>query len=79
MAQELSAGLCLAMEVHGDDAVNRLRKIAGPRDVDVAQRIRQHTLRAKYGKTIPQNAIHVTDLEEDGRTESEYFFSVLEE
>lgn len=79
MARELSSGLCLTIELHGRDSVSKLRRIAGPRDVDVAQRIRPETLRAKFGRNTVQNAIHVTDLAEDGRSEAEYFFSVLQE
>lgn len=33
---------------------------------DIARQIRPNTLRAKYGKTKVQNAVHCSDLPEDG-------------
>lgn len=79
MAAELSDGLMLALEVRGRDAVQRVRRIVGPRDVDIAKQIRPDTLRAKYGVSTVKNALHCTDLPEDGASESEYFFSVLQQ
>jgi nucleoside-diphosphate kinase len=40
MARELSSGPFLAVELTGESAVERFREICGPRDVDVAKRIR---------------------------------------
>lgn len=40
MAAELSSGVCVVLEFSGPDAVNTLRTIVGPRDGDVAKRIR---------------------------------------
>lgn len=79
MAAELSAGVCVTVELAGPDAVTSLRKIAGPRDVSIAQRLRPKSLRARYGETPARCGVHVTDLVEDGETESEYFFSILSE
>ena len=78
MTAELSSGLCLAIEVRGADAVARIRHICGPRDVDIAKQIRPESIRAKHGASTVQNAVHCTDLDEDGATESEYFFNVLQ-
>lgn len=82
---ELSSGLLLALEVTGDDAVSRLRRIAGPRDVDVARRIAPESLRAKHGapSSSGQGArgklgVHVTDLVEDGPLECEYMFQLIQ-
>lgn len=79
MAAELSAGVCVTVELAGPDAVSSLRKLAGPRDVSIAQRLRPKSLRARYGETPARCGVHVTDLVEDGETESEYFFSILSE
>lgn len=46
---------------------------------DMARQVRPETLRAKYGKTKVQNAIHCSDLPEDGLLEVEYFFKILAE
>ena len=35
------------------------------------------TIRAKFGVDRVRNAIHCTDLPEDGVLESEYFFDIL--
>ncbi len=79
MTAQLSSGLCLAVEIRGANAVSRIRRLCGPRDVDIAKQIRPESLRAQFGKSTVQNAVHCTDLEEDGSTESEYFFSVLQQ
>jgi hypothetical protein len=39
---------------------------------------RPHTLRARFGASRVRNAVHCTDLEEDGSLESSYFFNVLQ-
>ena len=74
---ELTAGPCIAVEVCGDDAVASLRAVAGPHDPDIARVIRAGTVRADFGIDKVQNAVHVTDLPEDGQLEVEYFFSML--
>jgi nucleoside diphosphate kinase len=85
MVNEYSSGPLVALEVEGEDAVFRVRAIAGPRDVDVAQRIRPDTLRAKYGISAStpgagraKLAIHTTDLPGDGATECEELFALLD-
>jgi hypothetical protein len=40
MARELSTGAFIVVELSGSDAVNSFREVCGPRDVDVAKRIR---------------------------------------
>lgn len=40
MARELSTGAFVVVELTGEDAVARFREVCGPRDVDVAKRIR---------------------------------------
>jgi len=47
-------------------------------DPQIGQTLRKETLRAKFGQTKELNAVHCTDLEEDGVLESEYFFSILQ-
>jgi nucleoside-diphosphate kinase len=39
--------------------------------------LRKNTVRATFGLDRVQNAVHCTDLEEDGLLESEFFFKVL--
>ncbi|XP_051153432.1 nucleoside diphosphate kinase 7 isoform X2 [Leptopilina boulardi] len=79
MVAELQSGPCIAMEIkHKDESVNvpvEFRKFCGPMDPEIAKHVRPDTLRAKYGKTKVQNAVHCSDLPEDGILE--YFFKIL--
>jgi nucleoside-diphosphate kinase len=77
MVSQLGAGGCLVMEIRQEDAVNAFRKLAGPHDPEVAKHLRPNTLRAQYGKDRVHNAVHATDLPEDGLLEVEYFFNIL--
>ena len=62
-----------------------MRAVAGPRDVDVAQRIRTDSLRAKYGISAAtpgagraKLAVHTTDLPSDGPLECETLFGMID-
>lgn len=79
LATEVASGPLLALELTGSDAVMRLREIAGPHDIDVGRHVRPKSLRAVYGTDTVKNAVHVTDLPEDGVRDCEYFFSILHE
>lgn len=75
-----TTGPCLAMELtgqHVDNVVAAFREHAGPWDVDMAKELMPHTLRAKFGQDRVRNAVHCTDLAEDGVLEAEYFFEIL--
>nr|XP_028705991.1 nucleoside diphosphate kinase 7 isoform X5 [Macaca mulatta] len=45
---------------------------------EIARHLRPGTLRAIFGKTKIQNAVHCTDLPEDGLLEVQYFFKILD-
>jgi nucleoside-diphosphate kinase len=77
MINEFSKGPFVAIEVTGNDAVNKLREICGPRDIEVAKRVRQHSLRAKFGISAGASGVHCTDLVEDGPLECEFIFSLI--
>lgn len=79
MVDELCSGPCIALEVRAEDAVPTFRAFAGPYDVEIGQHIRPSTLRAKFGHDRVRNAVHCTDLPEDGRLECEYFFHILQQ
>eukprot|EP00927_Polykrikos_kofoidii_P063189 TRINITY_DN58009_c0_g1_i1.p1 TRINITY_DN58009_c0_g1~~TRINITY_DN58009_c0_g1_i1.p1 ORF type:complete len:378 (+),score=75.22 TRINITY_DN58009_c0_g1_i1:161-1294(+) len=74
---QLCTGPSLVMEVRQENAVPSLRKLVGPHDPEVAKHLRPGTLRAKYGLDRVKNAVHCTDLTEDGLLEVEYFFNIL--
>ena len=54
--------------------VRTCRDVAGPADPELARAAARGSLRAQFGKTDARNAVHVTDLAQDGRREAEFFF-----
>ncbi|CAH1782163.1 unnamed protein product [Owenia fusiformis] len=78
MVMELTSGPCIALEIRAQDAPNAFREMVGPADPEIARHLRPRTLRALFGKDKIQNAIHCTDLPEDGLLEVEYFFKILD-
>lgn len=76
--KELASGPAVVMEVRGDEVVQALRELAGPYDPVIARALRPETLRAAYGVDSVCNAVHVTDLPDDGPLEVKYFFTVVE-
>ena len=79
MVQRLQDGPLLALEVTSNKFINtntiqQIRQISGPYDPQIAKHIRPKSLRAQFGIDKAQNAIHCTDLPEDGKLESEFFF-----
>lgn len=55
-----------------ENVVNSLRGLCGPHDPEIARTIRPNTLRAKFGIDRVKNAVHCTDLPEDGVLEVFY-------
>mmetsp|Transcript_3201 Transcript_3201/g.4519 ORF Transcript_3201/g.4519 Transcript_3201/m.4519 type:complete len:370 (+) Transcript_3201:85-1194(+) len=78
MVNQLCSGACVALEVRAEDAVNTFRQTAGPWDVEMAKELRPNTIRAKYGLDRILNAVHCTDLPEDGISECQYFFDLMQ-
>ncbi|XP_027002738.1 nucleoside diphosphate kinase 7 isoform X2 [Tachysurus fulvidraco] len=78
MVSELCSGPCMALEINGTDAPKKFREFCGPADPEIARHLRPTTLRALYGKNKVQNAVHCTDLPEDGLLEVQYFFKILD-
>ncbi|XP_076348135.1 nucleoside diphosphate kinase homolog 7 [Tachypleus tridentatus] len=80
MVSQLISGPCIVMEIiskHGPDTPKLFWELVGPHDPELARLLRPHTLRAKFGTDRVKNALHCTDLPEDGILEVEYFFRVL--
>ncbi|KAK3575258.1 hypothetical protein QTP86_023453 [Hemibagrus guttatus] len=75
---ELCSGPCMALEIHSAGAPKKFREFCGPADPEIARHLRPTTLRALYGKNKVQNAVHCTDLPEDGLLEVQYFFKILD-
>jgi len=81
MCDQLAEGISIALEIVNkgglEDTVEKFRQFCGPSDPEIARHIRPKTLRAIYGRDKVKNAIHCTDLTEDGLIECEYFLRIL--
>lgn len=75
MVDELCSGTCIVLIVKS--SVEKFREIAGPYDVDSAKVLYPTSIRAKFGKSRIENAIHCTDLREEKELEINYFFNIL--
>lgn len=78
MVTELCSGPCMVLEIHGTNTPQTFREFCGPADPEISRHLRPNTLRALYGKDKVKNAIHCTDLPEDGILEVQYFFKILD-
>ena len=77
IVQHLIDGPVVALQLVGENVVENFREFAGPINVEVAGILRPKTLRAVWGHDFAKNAVHATDLEEDGGLECKYFFDIL--
>ena len=78
LVEHLTLGPCVALEVRQEGVVEKFREFCGPHDPELAKTLRPKTLRAVFGVDRVKNAVHCTDLPEDGVLESEYFFNILQ-
>lgn len=79
MVEHATTAPVVVMEVRQENAVQALRELVGPHDPEIAKHLRKNTIRAKFGVDRVNNAVHCTDLSEDGVLECEYFFKILKE
>jgi len=77
--EHMTTGPLITMEVRQENVVNSLRSLCGPHDPELAKTLRPTTLRALFGKDRVKNAVHCTDLPEDGVLEVQYFFELLQD
>jgi len=82
MVAQLASGVCMCMEIACSDpevkANPEFRNFCGPMDPEIAKLLRPHTLRAKFGKSKVQNAVHCTDLPDDSNLELQYMFKIID-
>lgn len=76
--EHITTGPVIAMEVRQDNVVQALRALVGPHDPDIAKTLRPNTIRAMFGIDRVKNAVHCTDLPEDGVLEAQFFFELLQ-
>ena len=74
---QLSSGLCIALELRGQDAVAMFRRLAGPWDVNIAKELFPDSIRGKFGADKVRSVVHCTDLEEDAKLECHYCFRIM--
>ena len=77
VVDHITSGPCIVMEIRQENVVNSFRQLVGPIDPEVAKHLRPNTIRSRYGADRVMNAVHCTDLPEDGTLECEYFFRIL--
>jgi len=79
LCEQMSSGTCCALEISPIDTnsnpviptsdqsvVNRVRELCGCYDPEIARVLRKDSLSAQFGINRVKNAVHATDLEEDG-------------
>ena len=71
----MTSGPVLPVALEREDAVPHLRQVMGATDVAKAE---PGTLRALYGTSIEQNAVHGSDSPENAAVEVSFFFSQAE-
>jgi nucleoside-diphosphate kinase len=79
MIDHCTSGPIIVMEIRQENVIPALRALCGPHDPDIARALRPNTLRALFGKDRVKNAVHCTDLPEDGILEVQYFFELLQD
>ena len=78
LVDHMTLGPCIALEIRQENAVQAFRELCGPIDPEIGRTLRPNTIRARFGFDRVQNAVHCTDLPEDGVLECEYFFNVMQ-
>ncbi len=75
LVQYMTSGPVYVAALERDGAVPHLRQIMGATDPKKAD---QGTIRADYGESIEQNAIHGSDSDENAAIEIAFFFAASE-
>ncbi|EGR27179.1 nucleoside diphosphate kinase 7, putative [Ichthyophthirius multifiliis] len=78
IADHISSGTSIVMEIRQENVVQLFRDICGPMDPEIAKISQPSSIRAIYGIDRIRNAVHCTDLPEDGQLEVEFFFNILQ-
>jgi nucleoside-diphosphate kinase len=75
LVQYMTSGPVYVAALERDNAVAHLRQTMGATDPKKAD---QGTIRAEFGESIEQNAIHGSDSDENAKIEIAFFFSESE-
>ena len=68
------SGLVVGLELRGENAIGRLRGLAGASDRAKAL---QGTFRQRFGRGMPENAVHSSDSSEAALREAQLFFDTF--
>lgn len=66
-----------SLKGRGVSVVDHVRELCGPFDPVVAKHLQPSSLRAKYGVDRVRNAVHCSDLPDDGNEDAELFFVTI--
>ncbi|EGR27800.1 nucleoside diphosphate kinase 7, putative [Ichthyophthirius multifiliis] len=77
LSEHLTSGMSVVLEVRQQNSVQQFRELCGPHDPEIARTLRSNTIRAQFGVDRVKNAVHCTDLDEDGILEVINFFSLF--
>lgn len=77
--EQFISGPSIVLEVRQQNVVRTFREMVGPCDPEISKYLRPDTIRSKFGIDRVRNAVHCTDLPEDGNIECEYFFKILQQ
>jgi nucleoside-diphosphate kinase len=72
LVQMMSSGPVVLMVVEGDSAITKLREVVGSTDPKKAA---PGTIRATFGKSVGENAIHASDSPQSATREIAFFFA----
>ncbi|KAG0578927.1 hypothetical protein M758_4G057900 [Ceratodon purpureus] len=80
MTHELASGDFIILEICDktnpcSNPVNKFRDFCGPADSCIARALRPRSIRAEFGINKVKNAVHCTDIPEDGELEVGYMFT----
>mmetsp|Transcript_22977 Transcript_22977/g.38338 ORF Transcript_22977/g.38338 Transcript_22977/m.38338 type:complete len:353 (-) Transcript_22977:1176-2234(-) len=76
---QMCLGVSIALEIRAQEAVSTFRETAGPWQVEYAKELRPQSIRGMFGVEGVRNAVHCTDLPQDGTLECEYVFKVMKQ
>ena len=75
MIDQCVSGPIIALEVRQENAVTSFKQICGALD---PVRAEGNTIRGQFGQDRVCNAVHCTDLPDEGTLDCEYFFVLME-
>jgi len=79
MIDQCISGPLIALEIRQENAVQQFKQLCGAFDPTSGRgKGEANTLRTRYGNSRVQNAVHCTDLPDEGTLDCEFFFVILD-